>query len=141
MVHARVQVRSRRTSPTDRNGYGAVAAYVTTLRGSGIVYCLTRRQCEDMAALLVATYGTSAVPYHSALSTHTKHDHQTQWMDGRTRVICATDAFGLGIDKNDCRFVVHLTPPISMQNYFQHIGRAGRDGSDAVCTMWVMRFE
>ena len=95
--------------------------------GSGIVYMRSRRRCEEVAAMLGAS-GVSASFYHAGLDSASRESRQDSWKRGETRVMVCTNAFGMGIDKPDVRFVVHLAPPDSPEAYFQEAGRAGRDG-------------
>ena len=95
--------------------------------GSGIVYMRHRRGCEDLAALL-RSQGVDASFYHAGLATTERSRRQREWKEGRIRVMVCTNAFGMGIDKPDVRFVVHLDLPDSPEAYFQEAGRAGRDG-------------
>jgi len=95
--------------------------------GTGIVYLRHRSQCEDTAAMLRAN-GISASFYHAGLEPMTRSDRQENWKKGEIRVMVCTNAFGMGIDKPDVRFVVHLGLPDSPEAYFQEAGRAGRDG-------------
>ena len=98
--------------------------------GCGIVYVRNRRQTKTVADLL-GTHGVSAISYHAGLDTRERDRRQQLWMEGKASVMVATNAFGMGIDKPDVRFVVHLGPPDSMEAYFQEAGRAGRDGLPA----------
>lgn len=100
--------------------------------GSGIVYADTRRRCEDLAALL-GRYGVVAGHYHAGISD--RAGTQDDFMAGRIRVVVATVAFGMGIDKSDIRFIVHFSPPRSVEAYYQEAGRAGRDGLPARCLL------
>lgn len=95
--------------------------------GSGIVYLRNRRKCEEVAAFLTAS-GVSASFYHAGLDPITRSERQAAWKGGGTRVMVCTNAFGMGIDKPDVRFVVHMDLPDSPEAYFQEAGRAGRDG-------------
>jgi RecQ family ATP-dependent DNA helicase len=95
-----------------------------------IVYCFSRNSCEEYAKEL-NLHGVTAKPYHAKLSDKTRTEVQHSWMSGETAVICATIAFGMGIDKANVRLVVHATLPQSMEAFYQESGRAGRDGLPA----------
>lgn len=98
--------------------------------GSGIVYVRTRKRAEKVASWLTQQ-GIAALPYHAGLSTEIRFENQKRFQENDTRVIVATIAFGMGIDKPDVRFVVHLDLPASMEAYYQETGRSGRDGQPA----------
>ena len=98
--------------------------------GAGLVYAGTRRATEAWAARL-ARAGVSAEPYHAGLDRARRDAVQTRWLRGETRVIAATSAFGMGIDKPDVRAVVHTTLPPTLEAYYQEAGRGGRDGARA----------
>lgn len=95
--------------------------------GSGIVYASTRRDCEEWAEYFTRQ-GISAKPYHAGLNSEIREEVQRDWIDGTVPLVVATNAFGMGIDKSDCRYVVHYTIPFSLEAYYQEAGRAGRDG-------------
>lgn len=106
------------------------------LGGSGIVYVGSRKETVQQAHLLVAN-GISALPYHAGLNHEERNRTQEQWIKGRVRVVVATNAFGMGIDKPDVRFVIHISVPQSIEAYFQEAGRAGRDEKTAYGVMLI----
>jgi ATP-dependent DNA helicase RecQ len=119
--------------------HNAMAQLVRFLRGqpegeAGIVYCLSRKRTEETARQLVRA-GWSALPYHAGLAAEVRRENQRRFVDDEARIIVATVAFGMGIDKPDVRFVYHLDPPKSLEAYYQETGRAGRDGLPAVAMM------
>ena len=99
-------------------------------KGSGIVYVRSRKRSKEIAELLLSN-GLSADFYHAGLPEELRDKKQAAWTIGETRVIVATNAFGMGIDKADVRFVIHWDIPDSIENYFQESGRGGRDGKPA----------
>jgi len=103
-------------------------------KGSGIVYVRSRKRCKEVAELLVAN-GISADFYHAGLPNELRDKKQTSWTIGETRVIVATNAFGMGIDKAEVRFVIHWDIPDSIENYFQESGRAGRDNKPSFAVL------
>lgn len=116
----------------DKLGY--LVDTVSKSKGSGIIYVRSRKKCREMAELL-RQHEVTADFYHAGLDPQLRKERQEQWMKGVSRVMVATNAFGMGIDKPDVRFVVHLDLPDSLEAYFQEAGRAGRDGERAVALM------
>jgi len=98
------------------------------LKGTGIIYAKTRRACEGLSALL-SKEGFTSCYYHAGVDDDIKAKNQTEWIANRIKVMVATTAFGMGIDKSDVRWVIHWDVPDTIEGYYQEIGRAGRDGS------------
>ena len=106
---------------------GQLLSICTSVAGTGIVYVRSRKKTEELAALLTAN-GISASFYHAGLGPDSRADRQEKWKTDKIRVMVCTNAFGMGIDKPDVRFVVHFDVPDSPEAYFQEAGRGGRDG-------------
>lgn len=107
---------------------------LSSVNGSAIVYVRSRRRCKDISAMLEQN-GISSTFYHAGLEPATKDERQKQWKQDKKRVIVATNAFGMGIDKPDVRTVVHMDCPDSIEAYFQEAGRAGRDRNKAYAVL------
>jgi ATP-dependent DNA helicase RecQ len=127
-----VQVTNRREK------IGAALRIVRDSNGFGIVYAATVKAAEEMLQALLEA-GESATLYHGKLAARQRKENQDLFMAGQRRVMVATNAFGMGIDKSDTRFVVHLQLPANLEAYYQESGRAGRDGADAWCTLLFLQ--
>ena len=116
----------------DKNGQ--LLRLVRNVPGSGIVYVRTREGTEQVADML-RREGITAAAYHGGMGHAERSLRQEEWVSGRTRVMVATNAFGMGIDKPNVRFVIHYNMPKDLESYYQEAGRAGRDGQPARCTL------
>lgn len=114
---------------------GEILRFCLGTSGTGIVYVRSRKMCEELS-LFLCQNGVSADFYHAGLSTQDRSRKQREWIDNRTRVMVCTNAFGMGIDKPDVRFVLHFGLSDSIESYFQEAGRAGRDGKPSTALMF-----
>ncbi len=124
------------TSDADRSH--AIVDALRATAGSGIVYTATVRSCNELAAQLTRI-GERVTRYHGKLSAAERRAQQEAFMRGEARIMVATNAFGMGIDKRDLRFVIHYQMPGTLEAYAQEAGRAGRDGAAARCTLLFFR--
>ncbi len=131
-----LQLRTRLVTPKDRLNK-LIETLKTRPAGSGIVYVTLQKTAEEVAEAL-KNQGLDAKPYHAGLDDDVRTSTQAWFIESDVGIVVATIAFGMGIDKANIRYVYHYNPPASLEAYAQEIGRAGRDGMDSVCELFVV---
>lgn len=111
----------------ENNKIGKILKILDGVEGSGIIYVRTRNKASSLNVLL-SNHGISSLAYHAGMTMAQRDHNQEYWMEDKVRVIIATTAFGMGINKPNVRFVIHYDMPLNLENYYQETGRAGRDG-------------
>ena len=126
-----IQIRTEETS----DKYSYIYDFLRYNQASGIIYTRTRKDAENLAEYLHRNQMKNVDFYHAGLSIKEKNIRQQKWLQSNNHVLISTNAFGMGIDKDNVRFIIHFSPSSSIENYFQEIGRAGRDGGNSVASL------
>jgi bloom syndrome protein len=126
-----------RKKPSPKEMIKTIAGFIRKGHANecGIIYCFSRRDCEETSYSL-SQLGIKSMHYHAKMDPADREQVQKDWQKGEYHVICATIAFGMGIDQAAVRYVIHFSLPASMEGYYQETGRAGRDGKDSLCVLF-----
>ena len=124
-----------RYASSDATKQSVLMEVLRTIQGAGIVYCSSRKRCEEVASFLTTELRRKSLVYHAGLQGEDRRRAQDVFMQGKDHIVVATNAFGMGVDKPDIRFVIHYNIPGTLEAYYQEAGRAGRDGAESWCLL------